>query len=135
MAPPLSFGVPTPVVFVFGCLGVRAALTYVAEQYYASKWIPLLALFCAAVGFGMLFLWATGGRRSAPESSAPDGKVWWDSLRPVHGLLWLFAGIALSPLSSSKTTQMLVGPPSAAWYYLGLDTLLGAVAYLVYLVQ
>ena len=69
-----------------------------------------------AIGFFYLFL--TGTRKTGAEVFGD--KIWWNDLRPVHGLLYsLFAYNAILGNSS-------------AWIYLLVDVIIGLVSFLVF---
>ena len=104
-------------LFLFGCIGSRSLLVYVAKntkQMYL-KYLGFLALI-PAIGFMYLFL--TGKRKTGPEVFG--GKIWWNKLRPVHALLYfLFAYNAI------------IGNTNA-WIFLLIDVILGVISFLTY---
>lgn len=69
----------------------------VSRNRRAAVILAILMLVPATV---MLALWATGLRRRAVESLDPDGRTWWNSLRPVHAaLIATFSALTLvSPM-------------------------------------
>ena len=69
-----------------------------------------------AIGFFYLFL--TGSRKTGAEVFGD--KIWWNNLRPVHGLMYfLFAYNAITG-------------NSFAWVYLLVDVIIGLVSFLVF---
>ena len=66
--------------------------------------------------FGFTYLFFSGARKFGPE--AYGGKIWWNSLRPVHAVLYtLFAYFAIT--GNRK-----------AWVYLFADAMIGLFAFL-----
>ena len=100
-------------LFLFGCIGSRLALVWLAKTYPA-----LLAIPAACVSFGFMYIWANGLRKTGAETFGE--KIWWNSLRPVHALLYaLFALLAFSGNTH-------------AWKVLLLDVTLGFTAWILH---
>lgn len=105
------------ILFVFGCIGTRSLLVYIAKTTNKTilMYLGYLALL-PAIGFFYLFL--TGSRKTGPEVFGD--KIWWNNLRPIHGLLYsLFAYNAI------------IGNLNA-WRYLLVDVLLGVASFLIF---
>ena len=102
-------------LFLFGCIGTRTLLVYLAKN--ANKTYLLYMGYLAilpAIGFFYLFL--TGSRKTGPEVFGD--KIWWNSLRPIHGLMYaLFAYHAING-------------NDFAWIYLLIDVIIGLVSFL-----
>ena len=104
-------------IFLIGCIGTRVLLMYYAKvtnletlQYlgYLSI-IPALGFF--VIYFGNL-------RKTGIETGG--NIIWWNDLRPVHGLLYsLFAYNAIMKNSSS-------------WIYILIDVIIGFTSFIVY---
>lgn len=106
-------------LFLFGCLGARLALSWGVFAVNKKKNVQLrvvLALALAAIALGFFYLYATGSRLEARESST--GKTWWAKWRPLHGALYAMA--ALMVYKGSRN----------AWMPLVLDTTVGALLWL-----
>jgi len=104
-------------LFLFGCIGTRAALVYLSKN--ANKpilyYMGYLALF-PAVGF--LYIYFTGSRKTGTETFGD--KIWWNDLRPIHSFLYfLFAYNAI------------IGNMNA-WMYLFLDVMFGLFSFLFF---
>jgi len=69
-----------------------------------------------AIGFFYIFL--TGSRKTGAEVFG--GTIWWNDLRPVHGLLYLL--FAYNAITGN----------SFAWVYLLIDVLIGLTSFLVF---
>ena len=99
-------------LFLFGCMGTRFALTFLAKTQPAI--LRPLGIAALVISIGFMTIWAFGLRKIGPEAGGP---VWWDNLRPVHSLLW--ALIAVFALYGDKNT----------WKILLADTLFGLSAW------
>ena len=100
--------------FIFGCIGTRLAITYVAKRLSLDN-RKYLAIASLAVSIAFMVLYLFNLRPTGFESSAPGGRLWWNWLRPVHALL--FASFAW------KSYKKI----SRSWQILLADTLLGLV--------
>jgi hypothetical protein len=102
-------------LFLFGCMGSRLALVWLAKTYPAL--LKPMAILAACVSFGFMYIWANGLRKTGPETFGE--KIWWNNLRPVHALLYaLFALLAFSGNTH-------------AWKVLLLDVTLGFTAWVL----
>ena len=102
-------------LFLFGCIGTRSLLVYVAKntkQMYL-KYLGFLALI-PAIGFMYLFL--SGKRKTGPEVFGD--KIWWNSLRPIHSLLYFL--FAYNAIKGNRS----------AWVFLLLDVIIGLLSFL-----
>lgn len=89
-------------LFLFGCIPVRlliAALTYKIDE----KYLPYLAVVFLAIGISFIYLYLSNSRLKAPEAG---GETWWKNLRPIHGMLYITAGIYA--LKKSRTAAILL---------------------------
>jgi hypothetical protein len=76
-------------LFLIGCIPVRlllAGLTYKISE----KYLPYLSGLFFAIGISFIYLYLSGSRLKAPEAG---GETWWKNLRPIHGMLYITAGI------------------------------------------
>lgn len=101
-------------LFLFGCMGTRLALVWVARQ---PQFLEPLGFLALAISIGFMYIWANGLRTTGPETFGE--RIWWNDLRPVHSLLWgLFAVMALNNMGEH------------AWKVLLLDVTIGFAAWL-----
>jgi len=104
-------------LFLIGCIGMRSLFAYVAKianigLLRVMGWIALIP----AVGF--MYLYLTGARKTGAEVFGE--KIWWNSLRPVHALMYFaFAWLAIT------------GARGTAWKVLAADVVLGLGAFAV----
>jgi hypothetical protein len=104
-------------LFVFGCIGTRTLLVYLAKKSNKNNlmYLGYLALL-PAIGF--FYLYFSGIRKTGPEVFGD--KIWWNELRPIHGLLYfLFAYNAIIGNQNS-------------WVYLLVDVLFGVTSFLIF---
>ena len=67
-----------------------------------------------AIGF--IYLYLTGTRKTGPEVFGD--KIWWNDLRPIHGLLYLL--FAYNAINGNKN----------AWIYLLVDVIVGLTSFI-----
>jgi len=71
-----------------------------------------------AIAIGFFYVYFTGSRKTGAEVFGD--KIWWNDLRPVHGLLYsLFAYNAITGNTYS-------------WVYLLVDVLIGLASFLIF---
>jgi hypothetical protein len=104
-------------LFLIGCIGTRTALAIGAK--YASPEIlqamGALALL-PALGFFLIYMFKL--RETGPEVFGE--KIWWNSLRPVHGILYLLFAI------------FAIRKENFAWMFLAADVSFGLIAYITH---
>ena len=105
------------ILFLFGCIGTRSLLVYLAK--IANKtFLMYLGYLAILPAIGFLYLYFSGTRKTGSEVFGD--KIWWNNLRPIHGLLYfLFAYNAI------------IGNINA-WIYLLVDVLLGLASFLIF---
>lgn len=101
-------------LFLLGCIPVRLLLVLVAYKIN-DKYLPYLSILLFAIGLSFIFLYVSNSRLSAPEA---NGETWWKNLRPIHGMLYITAG--LYAMKKSRTSALL----------LLIDVGIGTVAFL-----
>lgn len=101
-------------LFWVGCLGSRAAATWLAYAYPSAR--PYLGMIAAIIALGFTVIYFGHLRQTGPEVFGE--RIWWDSLRPVHALL--YGAFAYSALQGRDD----------AWRYLALDGVIGALAWI-----
>ena len=105
------------ILFLIGCIGSRLLLVYIAKNINIKllKYMGYLLLLPA---FGFFYIYLTGIRKTGIEVFG--NKIWWNQLRPIHGLLYLL--FSYNAINGNKT----------AWTYLLIDVLLGLISFLNY---
>ena len=89
------------------CIIVRLLLAFFTQKYTNNKFISLIT-FIMSLSFFILFFFDL--RLNAPEG---NGITWWNSLRPIHGSLYLLF------------TMYYYKNYNFAWYFLLTDAILG----------
>lgn len=104
-------------LFLIGCIGVRTMFVYVAKMAQ-PKILQLLGLIALLPAFGFFYIFLSGSRKTGGEVFG--NKIWWNSLRPIHGLLYaLFAYFAITKNKN-------------AWQFLAVDVIIGLIAFIFY---
>ena len=104
------------IAFWIGCIGIRTIFVYIA--YVASKkYLQIMGIIALIPAIGFFVIYFGGLRKTGIEVAPGGGEIWWSSLRPVHGSLYLcFAILALSSLRQY------------AWVPLAVDVSIGVIA-------
>ena len=102
-------------LFLFGCIGTRLALVYVAKVI-SLQYLPVLGYAALIPAIGFMYIFLTGARETGPEVFGD--KIWWNNLRPVHAALYgLFAYSAINKVRDS-------------WLILLADVIIGLIAFI-----
>ena len=89
-------------LFLLACIPTRlllAGLTYKIND----KYLPYLSIVFFAIGISFVYLYLSNSRLKAPEAG---GETWWKNLRPIHGMLYITAGIYA--LKKSRTAAIIL---------------------------
>lgn len=101
-------------LFLFGCIGTRLALVYVAKTI-SLQYLPALGYVALLPAIGFMYFFISGTRQTGAEVFGD--KIWWNNLRPVHATLYaLFAYYAIHKSRN-------------AWLLLLADVILGLIAF------
>ncbi len=103
-------------LFLIGCIGTRTLFVYVAKTV-SKTYLAYMGYIALAIGFGFLYIYATGLRKTGAETFGD--KIWWNDLRPVHGLLYLLFAY-----------NAIIGNQSVSWKILLADVILGLFSFL-----
>jgi hypothetical protein len=102
-------------LFIFGCIASRTIFMLLAKNI-GLKYLPLLGYLAILPAIGFMYIFVTGSRQTGGEVFGE--KIWWNSLRPVHAVLYgLFAYNA-------------IGKNRNAWMYLLIDVLVGLTSFI-----
>jgi len=104
-------------LFLLGCIGVRLSLVFIAK-YVPNNVLPYLGGLALIPSIGFFTIYLTNSRKTGPEVFG--GKIWWNRLRPVHGLLYLIFAI------------FAFKEDGDAWIILLIDVLIGLSAFLIH---
>jgi hypothetical protein len=104
------------VVFLFGCIGARLGLVYLAKSVN-NTWLKLMGIISLIVGLGFLVTYLFKLRKKGIMGN----EIWWDSLRPFHSFTYLTFGYLA-----------LMGINQHAWKLLLLDVTVALGAYTIH---
>jgi len=101
-------------LFLLGCIPLRLFLVYLAKTHLnLLKFMGYLGLI---LGLGFFTIFIFGLRKTGREVFGD--KIWWNNLRPIHGLLWLTFGFFA--LRGNKNS----------WIILLVDIIIGFMAFI-----
>lgn len=105
------------VLFVFGCIVIRAYLVYLAKTIN-KDYLPIFGSIAIIPAIGFFLIYLNGWRKYGAETFGD--KIWWNWLRPVHGSLYLLFSF------------MAINKNHSSWIPLMLDLLIGVSFWLKY---
>lgn len=76
-------------LFLFGCMPARLLIALLAYKININ-YLPYISLIFIAIGASFIYLYLTNSRLKAAEAG---GETWWKNLRPIHGVMYILAGI------------------------------------------
>jgi hypothetical protein len=103
-------------LFLIGCIGLRTLFVILAKMA-STETLRLLGYLALVPVIGWAFIIFTGSRKTGFEAG---GKIWWDSLRPIHMILYLL--FAVLAISGNRH----------AWLVLLIDVLFGLFSFFIY---
>lgn len=104
-------------LFLFGCIGSRTALVFIAKNA-GDKYLPILGYLAILPAIGFIYFYLTGTRKTGAEVFGE--KIWWSNLRPIHSILYLlFAYNAINGVEN-------------AWLFLLADVIFGLAAFVYF---
>lgn len=104
------------ILFLFGCIVVRFLFVYFAKNY--TEYLQPMGIIALFISLGFFYVYLSGNRPTGREVFGD--KIWWNHLRPIHGILYLLFG--LFALSSNLD----------AWKFLLVDVLIGLSSFLFF---
>jgi len=113
------------ILFLVLCIGIRVLLVFLAKKLKSLEnllYLKVMGAFLIIPALGFFYIYATNSRETGREVFG--SKIWWNSLRPVHGFNYLLFG--LMALSNNKKLY------SNAWIPLLIDVCIGLLAFLIY---
>lgn len=111
--------------FLIGCMGTRIGLgLYIQSNHFLhSRYIyTILHIAITLMGLGFIIIYLGGLRKTGIETNGQP--IWWNSLRPFHGIMYIF----VSWLLFHRTKSNLY----TASHILIVDAMIGLIAWLVY---
>ena len=77
------------IFFILGCIPTRLLLSLLLLKI-DKKYLPYLSIPLFLIGLSFIYLYFSKSRLNAFEAG---GETWWKNWRPIHGLLYITAGI------------------------------------------
>lgn len=106
------------IYFLFLCIGTRLYLSYLIN-IVGKEIYKILTTIILIIGCGFLIIYFGGYRKRGLETGGK--KIWWNNLRPVHGILYILAAI-----------MMIYGMRYKASIVILVDTIIGLLSFLWY---
>lgn len=103
-------------LFLLGCIPLRIGFILIAKNY--TNYLRIMSYFALIISIGFFYIFLSGVRKTGRETLGD--KIWWNNLRPVHGLLYLL--FAIYAFQGKKE----------AWMFLLIDVLVGLSSFLVF---
>jgi hypothetical protein len=107
-------------LFLFGCIGTRLSIgLFIRSRYSVGGVATIMALLLCLMGTGFLIIFFGGLRKTGTETGGDV--IWWNNLRPFHGVMYLVAGFYLYRGQTMYSSTIILA-----------DTLFGLAAWLLY---
>lgn len=106
------------ILFLFGCIGSRLFLSYLAK-YLRGIYSTILSLLILIMGMGFFIIYWGDLRKTGLETGG--NPIWWNSIRPIHGTFYVTSSILLSYNHYCWSSQVLL-----------IDTLFGLSAFILH---
>ena len=101
-------------LFLIGCIGTRTLLVYFAKNADTIN-LQYMGYLATLPAIGFFYLYLSGARKTGGEVFG--NKIWWNDLRPLHGLLYFL--FAYNAINGNKS----------AWIYLLVDVIIGLISF------
>ena len=106
-------------VFLGLCIPTRSLLTYIAKTI-DKKYLPYMTIITLPFAIGFFKIYFFGDKRADNQLTWANGKVWWNELRVIFGLIYFtFSICALLKFEFS-------------WIFLLVDVIFGLGSFLIY---
>jgi len=92
-------------LFIFGCIFIRTLFVIIAKNI-SLNYLPYLGYLALLPSIGFFYIYLTNSRQTGAEVFGD--KIWWNDLRPIHGLLYTTFGILALQKKSYSWTILLV---------------------------
>jgi hypothetical protein len=104
-------------LFLIGCIGVRAAFAYYAK-IASPETLRMLGYLALLPAIGFFAIYFGGLRKTGLEVGGQT--IWWNNLRPIHGIIYSF--FAFNAIEKNPSS----------WMYLFADVVLGLTSFLAH---
>ena len=104
-------------LFLTGCMGTRILLAILAKKANKSL-LLIMGVIALLFVIGFFYFFFSGKRNTGVETFG--ARIWWNNLRPVHGILYLLFAI------------YAIRGDRRAWMFLLLDVIFGLISFTVF---
>lgn len=122
----IPYNIRRLVVYFLFCITTRLIIAYLIKKFHSDNvYKYMISAFLFIAGIVWLYLFFSGMRQYGREvfnESEEYGKIWWNSLRPVHSILYLLAVYLILFTNYSQY----------AWIMLVVDVIIGGTFTLVH---
>ena len=77
------------IMFFFFCIGIRVLIPFIIKKKEIIKYKLIISLILFIISFSFILIRVTNSRKVGIETG--NKPIWWDNLRPIHGLLYLLS--------------------------------------------
>jgi len=105
------------ILFICGCIPTRLGLSYIIKNY-GIQYKLILSILLLIIAFGFLYIYAFNLRKTGLEIFGD--KIWWNNLRPLHGVLYLIASLLIYYENKNAYLVILI------------DTFIGLLSFILY---
>jgi len=105
------------ILYIFGCILIRLIIVYIAKNIN-KLYLPYLGILSLIPAIGFVIIYVGNYRKYGRETFG--NKIWWNSLRPIHGMLYIL--FCLLALNKNKYS----------WIVLLIDIIIGFIGFIIY---
>lgn len=108
-------------LFLFGCIIVRFYVSHILYTKGGDTYLmSIIGVLMCCIGIGFWYIYWFDLRKTGAEVFGDI--IWWNKLRPFHGLMYLLAGLSLF----NERYKVY------AWKIILMDTIVGLIKFLEY---
>ena len=105
------------ILFLLACIPTRLLFVYLAK--ISNKyWLQILGYLGLLPAIGFFYIYFTNSRQTGAEVFGD--KIWWNKLRPIHGILYLI--FSINAISGNNM----------AYVYLLVDVIFGLSSFIIF---
>ena len=103
-------------LFLFGCIFTRSLIVLISKHYL--QYLPIMGIIAFIPAFCFIYIYINDLRKTGSEVFGD--KIWWDHLRPFHGVLYALFGI------------LAVNSYANSWVILLVDVIIGFISFIYF---
>lgn len=105
------------ILFLLMCIPSRYLISYGLFKM-PKRYLRYISALLIIPVIGWIYIYLTDSRKTGAETFG--NRIWWNSLRPLHAILYMFAAI----LAFRKNND--------SWKLIALDTTIGLLSFICY---